>query len=90
MLGVLAAANEDTLAQAQARLVLALAQHSMGSPDDARTNLSKGTALLKEFDSKIERDDLGSAWEDYLIAQILLREAVSAIGSPGEPGTAAK
>jgi len=62
-----------------ARALLALAQHRLGQTDEARATLARAE-VLAELNLPKPGADLGSAWHDVLVSQMLLREARETIG----------
>jgi hypothetical protein len=68
---------------APAFLVLAMAQHRLGRPDEARAALAKGADIVNTKLLKVEKNAaLDENWTDWLIAHILLREAQALIEAP--------
>ena len=59
----------------QAYSVLALALHRLNQAGEAREALSKATELAGAKLPRLDSGDLGPDWHDWIIAQILLREA---------------
>jgi tetratricopeptide (TPR) repeat protein len=71
---------------AQANAVLAMAYYQLKRPDVARDTLAEALDIIKPVLAKIENRDLDAAWHDWVMAQILLREARSLIeNKPGAP-----
>lgn len=62
-----------------ARALLALAQHRLGQTAEARVTLARAEVLAQEKLPK-PGTDLGSAWPDVVVSQMLLREARETIG----------
>jgi hypothetical protein len=62
--------------------VLAMAQHRLQRPDEARDALAKAVELMNTKLPKLENHALGDNWIDWLIAHILLGEAQSLIPPP--------
>lgn len=54
---------------------LAMAQHQLKQADEARAALAKAVELAQTKLPQLGRDNLEEDWVDWLIAQILLREA---------------
>ena len=73
-----AKADRKLLVEAQAQLVLAMTQAELGRREPAQQSLTRGIAVLRSIESELG-NDLGSAWIDYLMAQILLQEAKAKI-----------
>jgi tetratricopeptide (TPR) repeat protein len=67
---------------APAYLILAMAQHQLKRPDEARAALAKGADIVNTKLLKLENATLDENWLDWLIAHILLREAQALIGGP--------
>jgi tetratricopeptide (TPR) repeat protein len=64
-----------------ADLVLAMAHHRMGRADEAAKALGKARALMEQSRfPRMESDDLGANFHDWLICQLLRREAEALIG----------
>jgi hypothetical protein len=61
--------------QALALSLLAMAQHQFGQPQEARKALAQASALVDEHVPKLASGELGGSWHDWLIVQILRREA---------------
>jgi serine/threonine protein kinase/tetratricopeptide (TPR) repeat protein len=71
---------------AAAFLVMAMAQHQLKRPDEARASLAKGADIVNLKLLKTQNTTLDENWADWLIADILLREAGTLIeGIPGSP-----
>jgi hypothetical protein len=66
--------------------VLAMAQHRLQQTEQARTALAKALELAQTKLPQLGSDNLEQDWVDWLIAQILLREAKALLA--GEPSTA--
>jgi len=67
---------------AAAYSVLAMAQHKLKHPDEARAALAKAVDLVNTKMLKRESAALDENWVDWLIAHILLREAQALIPLP--------
>ena len=65
----------------QAYSVLALALHRLNQAGEAREALSKATELARSKLPRLDSGDLGPDWHDWIIAQILLREAKGLVGT---------
>jgi serine/threonine protein kinase/tetratricopeptide (TPR) repeat protein len=74
------------LRDVQAQMVLAMAYQQVHQADQARAELSKGEAIAITKLSKAGSGDFGENYHDWLIAQILMREAASLI--EGQPAKA--
>jgi serine/threonine protein kinase/tetratricopeptide (TPR) repeat protein len=68
---------------AAAYSVLAMAQHQLERPGEAREALAKAAEIADTKLPKIESAGLLDNWADWLIARILLREAQTLVG--GQP-----
>jgi tetratricopeptide (TPR) repeat protein len=68
--------------EAAAFLVMAMAQHQLKRPDEARAAFAKGADIVNTKLLKRENATLDENWADWLIADILLREAQTLIESP--------
>jgi WD40 repeat protein/tetratricopeptide (TPR) repeat protein len=63
----------------------ALAHHGANEPDEARRSLTEAERILDEHLPKLGHDVLGDEWADWLIADLLRREAAELIrGTQGE------
>ena len=71
-------------------LVLAMSQHHLGRPDEARQALSKGTELAQAKLPKLDSGDLGPNWQNWIIAHALLREAKALIEGSSRAGDGTK
>jgi pentatricopeptide repeat protein len=71
---------------AQAYLVLAMAQHQSGQQNDSRDTLDKGADIVETKLPKLESGDIGVSWNDWIIVQALLHEAKALIERPEGPG----
>jgi serine/threonine protein kinase/tetratricopeptide (TPR) repeat protein len=72
------AANESGSTWAHAtRLVLAMGLRMAGRSDEARQLVNITTADMDKTMPKEGKDDLGGAWHDWILCQILRREAES-------------
>jgi serine/threonine protein kinase/tetratricopeptide (TPR) repeat protein len=67
---------------AAAFLVMAMAQHQLKRPDEARAALTKGADIVNTNLLNRENATLDENWADWLVADILLREARTLIESP--------
>jgi len=72
---VLAKAGEDSNRDVQAYMVLAMAEHQLKHPDEARATLAKGVEIAETKLPKIDSGDVGGGWYDWIIAHSLMREA---------------
>ena len=73
----------------QRALVLAvqsLSQQKLGQSDAARESLAQATALIDAALTEFRRNPQLLDWQDWLIADILRREAVATVSSPVEKG----
>jgi hypothetical protein len=66
--------------------VLAMAQYKLKRSDEARAALAKCVDIVNTKLPKLENGALGENWIDWLVAQILLREAQTLI--EGQTNTA--
>ena len=60
-------------------MVLAMAQHQLKQTGEARATLAEGLETAVTKLPKLESDDLGIDWYDWIIAQLLIREAKALI-----------
>jgi serine/threonine-protein kinase len=66
----------QTNLQAPANLVLAMAQHQLDHDDDAGEAIRRARGIMDQRDfQRVRNGDLGGFWHDWLICQILRREA---------------
>jgi eukaryotic-like serine/threonine-protein kinase len=79
------ALSEDGERNFEAYMVQAMAYHQLKQPDKARAALAKGREIKVP---KFEDGDLGIGWQDLIIGQALLREAMTLI--EGGPQTRAE
>jgi WD40 repeat protein len=71
---------------AQAYLVLAMAQHESGKLPECRVALDKGDQIIEAM-PKLESGDIGETWNDWIIVHLLRNEAKAMIGSqPAKAG----
>jgi len=76
---------------AAAYLVMAMAQHQLQRPGQARAALANGAEIVNAKLLKRENGTLDEYWPDWLIAHILLREAQPLVeGQPSAPSAEAK
>jgi tetratricopeptide (TPR) repeat protein len=71
---VLSDAGQQTVRDAEASLVLSMAQHELKQPDEARAALAKSIEIVDTKMPKLEDGDLGN-WIDWIFAHALLKEA---------------
>ena len=64
----------NSYAEAKAYLVIAMAQHQLNQVDESRPALAKAYEIVDTRMPKLD-SDLGVSWHDWLMTQILLREA---------------
>jgi serine/threonine protein kinase len=69
-------------ATAQANAVLAMAQHQLNHPADARAALEKSQQILDTKMPKPESGDLGAQWPNWVTTRLLLHEASALISPP--------
>jgi len=74
----LAAQSKNGYCDAPAHLLLAMARHRLGETDEARQALQTAVELMEQF-PKLDGGDLGDGWHDWLVCQILRREAESVV-----------
>ena len=67
--------------QPQAGLVLAMARWQLQQSNEARAALTQGIDLAQTNWPRSDANDLGSEWPDWVVAQVLLREANQLIGT---------
>ena len=71
---------------AEAWIVMAMAQHQLGQLDEARAALAKGIATAEAKLPKLENGDLGeTTWKDWIIAHALMSEAKALIEGASAP-----
>jgi predicted alpha/beta superfamily hydrolase len=64
-----------TFRNAEAWLVLGMAQWKLQQAELARTSVAKGVGIIENGFPKLEEGDLGGAWVDWIMAQQLRKEA---------------
>jgi serine/threonine protein kinase len=71
----------------QSYMVLAMAQHQLKQPDEARAAFAKGIEIKEAKMPRLESGDLGPGWywRDWIIAHALMNEAKALI--EGQPST---
>jgi Flp pilus assembly protein TadD len=75
----------DTYRTVQAHMTLAMAQHQLNQAEQARATLAKGLELAEARFPKLGKTGLDEQWHDWIIAQVLMREAKALIeGKPGQ------
>jgi hypothetical protein len=60
---------------------MAMTQHQLKDDEQAGISLAKGVEIIKTRFPKLEDGDLGDAWIDWIMAQRLMNEAETLIGS---------
>ena len=65
-------------ADAEAWMVLAMAQGQLKRPEEARHALAKGVKLIEK---KSPRSESGEDWQDWIIPHALMKEAKQVIES---------
>jgi hypothetical protein len=80
----LAFGNDIPVRVATARAILALSYHRLGRATEARAELTQSRAIIEDkFKGDLDVGDGGQGfWFDWLLGQILLREAAVLIGEP--------
>src|SRR5262249_25630026 len=71
--------------EAQADMVLAMAQHHLGKTSEARTTLTRGLQIVTEQLPTLDSPDLGTSWGDILITHFLKQEAENLIQVQSAP-----
>jgi tetratricopeptide (TPR) repeat protein len=74
----------------QAYSVRSMAHHRLNQAGEAREALSKATELAGAKLPRLDSGDLGPDWQDWIIAQTLLREAKALIEGGAKAGDEAK
>jgi hypothetical protein len=74
--------DDDPFRQVQAYMVLAMAQHQLHREEPARATLTEGLQHAEKLDKTIENERL---WTDWIIAQILVREAKAQFSPTSTP-----
>jgi hypothetical protein len=64
---------------AKRHLLMALARHQLDRLDDARASLGDGIEYIKQKLPKLTDDGLGDQWNDWIIVDVLRREAETLI-----------
>jgi tetratricopeptide (TPR) repeat protein len=68
----------------QAQMVLAMAQHQLKQPDEARATLAQGLQSA-ERTLKKSNEDLDEDWNDWIIAHLLMNQAQALIEDKPKP-----
>ena len=71
----------------RALLAQAMAEHRSGRAEPAREALAQAGQLIDEHLPQLASGQLGGGWHDWLIAEILRREAAELIAGPAEAAT---
>jgi len=66
---------------AQAYMVLAMAQHRLNHTEEARSTFAKGVEIVNTKLTQMDSGDLGVGWTDWIIAHALMTEATALIGA---------
>src|SRR6266542_189590 len=75
----------DVYRTVQAHMTLAMAQHQLKQAEEARVTLAKGLELAEQRFPKAGKIGLDEQWYDWIIAQVLMREAKALIeGNSGQ------
>jgi serine/threonine protein kinase len=75
--------GDRDMCEADTYLVLAMAQHQLKQPDEARAALARGLEIVQKKLPKLDGGDLGLSWWDVLMSYILMREAKEMVeGTP--------
>jgi serine/threonine protein kinase/parvulin-like peptidyl-prolyl isomerase/Tfp pilus assembly protein PilF len=89
----LAGSADDPAAAAMANAVLAMSDHGLGLSEQARAALGTAKELLRTNQPPSEKGslDLGENWPDWLIAKLLVNQAIALVdaGATGATGVAA-
>jgi serine/threonine protein kinase/Flp pilus assembly protein TadD len=67
----------------QSYMLLAMAQQKLGRAEEARATLREGIEFAEARLPKPGRDRMGDDWHDWIIAQILMREARKTVEGKG-------
>ena len=65
-----------------------VAHHRLGQADEARQSLAKARRIMETELPQVESGDLGRSWHNWMICQVLRREATELLGAtqtPSEP-----
>jgi hypothetical protein len=87
---VVAESGVDFMRDAQALLVLAMAQQQLKHTGEARATLAKGLQIVDTRMSPLECDYLGDDWADWVIAHALMREAKTLVEGSGDATTSSR
>jgi serine/threonine protein kinase len=82
--------KQDPKRTVEAYMTLAMAQHELGHKEDAGKSLAEGLALSKASLPQPARGSPDEAWNDWIIAQVLTREATNLIPATAEGGSNGK
>jgi eukaryotic-like serine/threonine-protein kinase len=79
---VLADAGHELNRDAEACMVLAMAQHQLKQTEEARASLTWGMEIVETKMLKLEGGNLGDNWDDWVFAHVLLDEAKALMQLP--------
>jgi hypothetical protein len=65
----------------------AMAQHQLGQAEEASKALAEATSLVEGHLPRLATGELGGGWHDWLIPEILRREAAGLINGPTKDPT---
>ena len=71
-------------------MLLAMSNYQLGQLDEARAALRRGLEIADKKLLKIESGDLGWCWDEWVFAQVLMREAKALIEGGANAGTETK
>ena len=69
-----------------ASMLLAMSKYQLHQLDEARAAFTKGLEIAHERLPKLERADLGEFWDEWVFAQVLMREAKALIEGGSQAG----
>ena len=79
---VLSDAGHELNRDAEACIVLAMAQHRLNQTEETQASLARGMDIITTKMRKLESGSLGDNWDDWVFAQVLLEEAKVLIPQP--------
>jgi len=85
----LALGGDNSYVNIGANLVLGMAEYQLKQPDQALAAVDKAAGLITTQTPKNDKGEIGGWWNDWIVDDVLLREARALIGSPASVGAQA-
>ena len=79
---VLGSSAGDPFLEAEANVVLGMAQYQRQQPDQARASLAKAVEFQEKKLPKLASGDIGADWIDWIVVHALVKEASELIKKP--------